>query len=135
MTLYRRSRDTDLQGDTETEQDFRARLPTLTTIKGDPRDTEIVAENIEAINFVYRDNDGDALNNVGDIDLQQSDFNNVESVEVTLVVRSDMPLRGEPEAKNYENQEGFQILSTYDRFRRRMISKHIFCRNLTGKYS
>ena len=78
------------------------------------------AENMDAIHFVYLDEDGTPTSVPSEI----------RSVEVTLLART---ARGDPEYWNntiYANQRGTVIYAANDRFRRKMLTANIKCRNL-----
>jgi type IV pilus assembly protein PilW len=80
-----------------------------------------VAENIDALNFVYLDEDGNVTSTISDI----------RSVQISIVARTG---RGDPEyvdASAYHNQQGTEILAAQnDNFRRRCIVLQVKCRNL-----
>jgi type IV pilus assembly protein PilW len=78
------------------------------------------AENMDALNFVYLDEDGTPTNVLSEI----------RSVEVTLLART---ARGDPEYRDntvYANQRGAVIYAANDNFRRKMLNANVKCRNL-----
>jgi type IV pilus assembly protein PilW len=78
------------------------------------------AENIDALNFVYLDENGTPTGVLSEI----------RSVEVTLLART---ARGDPKYRNntvYANQRGAVIYAANDRFRRKILTANIKCRNL-----
>lgn len=84
-----------------------------------------VAEFIDALNYVYLDEDGNITTNPSD----------VRSVQVTIVGRSSRVIPAifnrQTDTQNYMNQRGQVILpAPNDRFRRMVISSDIKCRNL-----
>ena len=82
---------------------------------------QIVAENIDALNFVYLDANGSETAVLADI----------RSVEITIVARISRPLRDSPNNTVYDNQRGTQILGAQgDRYSRRRLTSAIKCRNL-----
>ena len=82
---------------------------------------QIVAENIDALNFVYLDANGSETAVLADI----------RSVEITIVARISRPLRDSPNNRDYFNQRNTQILSAQgDRYSRRRLTSFIKCRNL-----
>lgn len=82
---------------------------------------QIVAENIDALNFVYLDANGSETAVLADI----------RSVEITIVARISRPLRDSPNNRDYFNQQNTQILSAQgDRYSRRRLTSFIKCRNL-----
>lgn len=77
------------------------------------------AENMDAINFVYLDENG----------IPTGVPSEIRSVEVTLLART---ARGDPEYLNntiYANQRGAVIYAANDSFRRKMLTANIKCRN------
>lgn len=82
---------------------------------------QVVAENIDALNFVYLDTNGSETAVLADI----------RSVEITIVARISRPLRDSPNNRDYFNQRNTQILSAQgDRYSRRRLTSAIKCRNL-----
>lgn len=80
-----------------------------------------VADNINALNFVYLDQAGYITTTLPDI----------RSVQVTLVARAQRPDARYTDTASYANQQGEQILSTQnDNFRRKRLTAEIKCRNL-----
>ena len=80
-----------------------------------------VADNIDALNFVYLDQAGGIATALSDI----------RSVQVTLVAKAQRPDTGYTDTASYTNQQGEQILSTQnDNFRRKRLTAEIKCRNL-----
>ena len=78
------------------------------------------AECMDAINFVYLDENGTPTNVPSEI----------RSVEVTLLART---ARGDPGYRNntiYANQRGAVIYAANDSFRREMLTANIKCRNM-----
>ena len=81
-----------------------------------------VADNVQALNFVYLDNAGDPTVTAADI----------RAVQVTLVVRSDNPvlMRDQTDRTVYTNLQGTTILPAQnDTIRRIMLSTEIRVRN------
>ena len=77
------------------------------------------AENMDALNFVYLDENGTPTGVLSEI----------RTVEVTLLART---ARGDPEYQNntiYANQRGTVIYSANDNFRRKVLTANIKCRN------
>jgi type IV pilus assembly protein PilW len=86
------------------------------------------AENIDALNFVYLDEDGNPL--AAGFSLEQ-----IQAVQITLVARSGEQLRGllwsYPDTTTYFNQQGEVILPAQaDTLRRLQLSATVYCRNL-----
>ena len=80
-----------------------------------------VAENIDALNFVYLDKDGNPTTTLEEI----------RSVQIALVARTG---RGDPRYKDtaiYRNQQGAVVLPQQnDNFRRKLLTAQVNCRNL-----
>jgi len=80
-----------------------------------------VAENIDALDFVYLDANGATTATLA----------NIRSVQITLVARTG---RGDPGYTNntsYQNQQGTTIYTALnDNFRRKLLTAEIKCRNL-----
>jgi type IV pilus assembly protein PilW len=78
------------------------------------------AEDMDALNFVYLDENGTPTNVLSEI----------RSVEVTLLART---ARGDPGYRDntiYANQRDAVIYAANDSFRRKMLTANIKCRNL-----
>ncbi len=82
---------------------------------------QVVAENIDALDFVYLDADGNTTATLTDI----------RSVEITIVARTSRALRASKDNNLYYNQQGTQILGAQnDNFSRKSMTTFIKCRNL-----
>jgi len=82
---------------------------------------QVVAENIDALDFVYLDADGNSTATLTDI----------RSVEITIVARTSRALRASKDNNLYYNQQGTQILGAQnDNFSRKSMTTFIKCRNL-----
>jgi len=80
-----------------------------------------VAENIDAIDFVYLDVDENVT----------ADRLAVRSVQITLVARTGRRDPGFTDTTTYTNLQGTTVLAAQnDNFRRRALSTHIKCRNM-----
>jgi type IV pilus assembly protein PilW len=87
------------------------------TVAGD----QLVAENIDAIDFIYLDGDGNIT----------PTLSNMSSVQITLVARTDRIDRGYIDTTSYTNQQGTVILPQQnDGFRRKRLTAEVKCRNL-----
>jgi type IV pilus assembly protein PilW len=85
------------------------------------RNNQTVAQNIDALNFVYLDANG----------IETAVLADIRSVEITIVARISRPLRDSPNNREYFNQRNTQILSAQgDRYSRRRLTSAIKCRNL-----
>ena len=97
--------------------------------ESDTSGLQILAENIDALNFVYLDQDGDTLST------PVSNPQNIGSVQISLIVRSgeDLPafFFRHDDNRNYFNRQGTLILSApNDQFRRISATHEFKCRNL-----
>ena len=82
---------------------------------------QLVAENIDALDFVYLDQSGTPTATLSEI----------RSVQITLVARAAQGDRGYRDTETYLNQQGTVVLpSPDDAFRRRRLSAEVICRNL-----
>jgi type IV pilus assembly protein PilW len=106
-----------------------------------------IAENIDAVNFVYLRGDGTQLDDdgAGNVTINSP---NIRAVEITLVARTGRGDRGFQNSTVYTNQQGTAIFSVdtdgidndgdgvtdepgeTDNFRRRVLSTRINCRNM-----
>jgi type IV pilus assembly protein PilW len=80
-----------------------------------------VAENIDALDFVYLDSNG----------APTATISNIRSVQITMVARTG---RGDPGYTNntsYQNQQGTTVyIALNDNFRRKLLTAEVKCRNL-----
>lgn len=96
---------------------------------------QLLAENIDQLNYVYLDESRNALNDmttsVADLDAVLPD---IRSIQVTMVARSGVIDSDYTNNENYQNQNpsGSEVIYTApgDNFRRRLLSTEIKCRNL-----
>jgi type IV pilus assembly protein PilW len=80
-----------------------------------------VASNIEALNFVYLDVNGNIT----------ADLTKMRSVQLTVVARTEAPSNGYVDTTSYKNLQGTVVLPPQnDGFRRRVFATNIRCRNL-----
>ncbi|HDM09573.1 MAG TPA: prepilin-type N-terminal cleavage/methylation domain-containing protein [Desulfobacteraceae bacterium] len=85
------------------------------------RNNVLLAENIDALNFVYLDENGAVTANLSDI----------RSVQITIVARTAKADKGYTDTQSYANQQGTVILvAQNDHFRRRRLTSEVRCRNL-----
>ncbi|MFO7555649.1 MAG: prepilin-type N-terminal cleavage/methylation domain-containing protein [Desulfobacterales bacterium] len=96
---------------------------------------QMVAQNIDAIDFVYLDGASppNVLNDygAGGGSVPAADRDRIRSVEVTIVARTERPLLASQNSRAYENQRGRQIfVSPDDHVSRRRLTAVIHCRNL-----
>ena len=93
----------------------------------DPRVQEL-SRNLDALNFVYYNADGDRIDNPA------NRLNDIRSVLITIVARSGESIPGfmyrHTDTQTYRNQEGEVILPAQnDHFRRIMLSTEVRLRN------
>ncbi|MBW1997172.1 MAG: PilW family protein [Deltaproteobacteria bacterium] len=82
---------------------------------------QTLAENIDALNFVYLDEDGN----------QTSTLSKIRSIQISLLARTQDPERGYRNTMDYKNQQGTTIFSSGgDHFRRKFLTVEVKCRNL-----
>jgi type IV pilus assembly protein PilW len=93
---------------------------------------QMVAQNIDAIDFVYLDGSSNVLNPGGiNIPAGSLILDQIRSVEVTIVARTGRNTLASKNNNAYFNQRGFQILAPQnDNFSRRRLTAWIKCRNL-----
>lgn len=83
------------------------------------RNNQRIAENVDALDLVYLDENGKPTTTLA----------NIRSVQVSLLARG---ARGDPGYRNtrtYRNQQGKVIYRANDNFRRRLLTTDIKCRN------
>jgi len=91
-----------------------------------------VAENIDALDFVYLDEDGATLDDDGSGNVTTS-IAQIRSVQITIVARTGRKDPGYKDTKVYYNQQDLVnpiLPAQNDSFRRRLLTTSIRCRNL-----
>lgn len=87
-------------------------------------DTQVIADDIDALNFVYLDENGNETATLAEI----------QSIQVTMVARSGKADPDYINTKVYRNQknppETIYTPPANDHYRRRILSREIRCRNL-----
>jgi len=93
---------------------------------------QTVAENIDALNFVYLDGSSPSIVlNPGGTNVASGDLSKIRSVEITIVARTGRSLSPSKNNVVYENQQGTTILGAQnDNFSRKRLTAFINCRNL-----
>ncbi|MBW2066316.1 MAG: PilW family protein [Deltaproteobacteria bacterium] len=82
---------------------------------------QTLAENIDALNFLYLDEDRNPT----------SILSEIRSIQISLVARTQDPDRGYRNTTDYKNQQGTTIFSSGgDHFRRKFLTVEVKCRNL-----
>lgn len=111
----------DIDGDGNTE------LVRRFSDVGDPLGAaQRVAENIDALNFVYLDTDGVKI----DTPVPAANLPLIRSVQVTMIARTKKRDQGYTDNNTYTNQQDEDIPTASDSYRRRILSREIKCRNL-----
>jgi type IV pilus assembly protein PilW len=90
-----------------------------------PSGDQIIAEDIDALDFVYLNENG----------VVTADLGEIRSVQVTMVARTGKGDPGYLDTNVYENQWGPIAQANFnnppnDNYRRRVLSREIICRNL-----
>ena len=127
------SSGSDPDGDTnDPNEDIIYFLKGGNLVKNTGGGNQMVAQNIDAIDFVYLDGSSPpiVLNPSGS-DVPASKINQIRSVEVTLVARTSDPLLPSKNGRTYFNQRDTKILLPQnDNVSRRRLTTRINCRNL-----
>lgn len=93
------------------------------------RNGMVMAQNIDALDFVYLDGDGNRLDDGGGSVV--ASIGQIRSVQITLVARTGRGDLGYRDSDFYSNQQGEIILGVQnDNFRRRLLTTEVCCRNL-----
>jgi type IV pilus assembly protein PilW len=125
--------ESDPDGDTDdANENITYCLKANNLVKNTGGGNQLVVQNIDAIDFVYLDGSSppSVLNPEGS-DVPGEDLNQIRSVEVTMVARTDKITLASKNDKAYFNQRGWQILAPQnDNFSRRCLMVRINCRNL-----
>ena len=95
--------------------------------------TQLLAENIDQLNYVYLDGSRNALNDMT-TSVDPAVLPDIRSIQVTMVARSGVIDSDYTNNETYQNQNpgGSEVIYTAagDNFRRRLLSTEIKCRNL-----
>ena len=87
--------------------------------------TRLIAENIDALDFVYLDKDSAVLAT------PVADPSDIRAVQITVVARTNQIDNDYTNSLEYKNKQGTTILAAQnDSYRRIMMITHIKCRNL-----
>jgi type IV pilus assembly protein PilW len=129
------SSDSDPDGDAnDPNEDVTYSLKGNNLVKNTGGGDYVVAQNIDAIDFIYLDGSSPphVLNDPligGDVPAEK--INHIRSVEVTIVARTSHPLLPSKNSRGYFNQRGAKILTPQnDNVARRRLTTWIKCRNL-----
>jgi type IV pilus assembly protein PilW len=107
-------------------------IRTDNSLNGGTGDTQVVAQNIDAIDFVYLDGSSPPnVLNPGGVSVPAGSLDQIRSVEITILARTDRTTLASKNNNVYRNQQGDQILGPQnDNFSRRRLTAWIKCRNL-----
>jgi type IV pilus assembly protein PilW len=88
-----------------------------------------LAENVDALDFVYLDEDGAVITPPPGTDLTA--LGRVRSIQVTILARTSQMEKGFKNTTPYKNEQGTIILPVQnDGYRRRMLTTTVRCRNV-----
>jgi type IV pilus assembly protein PilW len=88
---------------------------------------EAVASNIDALNFVYLDANGNVLA----APVTGGNLAKIRSVQLTVVAKTEAASGGYVDSRSYKNLQDTEVLAApNDGFRRRVFATNIRCRNL-----
>jgi type IV pilus assembly protein PilW len=122
--------DMDGDGTIATDEHITYSLPGADLIRNGGR----IAENIDALNFVYLDGESPPnVLNPNKTDVSTTSIPDIRSVQVTVVARTGKADRKYTDSTSYQNKIGDPIFTpTGDavHFRRKLLSTSIKCRNL-----
>ncbi len=123
----------DSDGDTDdANEDITYCLKANNLVKNTGGGNQMVVQNIDALDFVYLDGSSppNILNPEGS-SVPEESLDQIRSVEVTMVARTDRITLASKNNNAYFNQRGWQILAPQnDNFSRRRLTTWIKCRNL-----
>lgn len=122
FTMDIRGKDSDDPPDGDTNDPNEDITYTLTD-EGIRRNDQLLAQNVDALDFVYLDAFGD----------ETADLLQMRSVQITVVARTGRGDRGYRDSKSYYNlhdDENPIFIAPNDNFRRKLLATNIKCRNL-----
>jgi type IV pilus assembly protein PilW len=120
-------------GDTnDANEDISYSLKANNLVKNTGGGNQLVVQNIDALDFVYMDGSSPPnVLNPGGSSVPDESLDQIRSVEVTMVARTDRITLASKNNNTYFNQRGWQILGPQnDNFSRRRLTVLIKCRNL-----
>lgn len=120
FTMDFRGKDSDDPPDGDTS-DPNENITYALTANGIERNGQLLAQNVDALDFVYLDQDGNVTANLPQI----------RTVQITMVARTGKEDRGYSDTTSYTNLQGTVILAApNDNFRRKRLATNIKSRNL-----
>jgi type IV pilus assembly protein PilW len=94
------------------------------------RNGQTLTGNIDALDFVYLDPNGNVLN-PGLSAVPSASIPSIQSVQVTVVAKTGRGDQGYINSESFTNQQDVQILAPqYNNFHRKTLTTNIRCRNL-----
>ena len=123
----------DSDGDTDdANEDITYCLKANNLVKNTGGGNQMVVQNIDSLDFVYLDGSSPPnILNPGGSSVPEESLDQIRSVEVTMVARTDRITLASKNNNAYFNQRGWQILAPQnDNFSRRRLTTRIKCRNL-----
>ena len=91
---------------------------------------ELVAENIDALDFVYLDENG-AVIDLNENGAVTNNTGDIRSVQISIVARTEKPDPNYVNTNVYKNQQGKTIFGPpNDHYRRRLLTLEVRCRNM-----
>lgn len=121
--------------DTDNDEDIRYAINTngeLGRANNGSAVLQAVAENIEVINFVYRDEGGNPIGTP----VMPTRLEDIRSIDISIIAVSDKPklMAEQLDDTVYRNSEGQVILAApNDYLRRTQLSARVYCRNQAFK--
>jgi type IV pilus assembly protein PilW len=104
-----------------TDADSDGTVDSLVRIRPGDLVPPLVASNIDALNFVYLDGNGNV----------SADLTQIRTVQLTVVARTENPSVGFRNTASYRNLQGAVVFTAPgDSFRRKVFATNIRCRNL-----
>lgn len=98
-------------------------------VRNDAVNSDALVSNVDGLKFVYMDADG----NIMTTPVPAANLSDIRTIQVTMVVRSDMPDKEFKNTAVYKDQQNIAIsLKTAgdNRYRRRALTATVRCRNL-----
>lgn len=90
---------------------------------------QVIANNLESIEFSYLDQNGNPLAPLSGSTLTLSDLNRIRAVQVSMLVRASKSDPDLPNTATYTTASGTVWGPYNDNFRRRLVTSTIQCRN------
>jgi type IV pilus assembly protein PilW len=106
-------------------EDNKLKRSTIDDATGNPI-VQTLAENIEALDFVYLRSNGDVIPQP----INASTIGNIASVQIALVARSQRPDPQYSSTQSFTNIQGDPLGSYSDQYRREILTAQVKCRNI-----